>query len=638
MCGFTGVLSQIDWSNQAEQLLDAMGAAIGHRGPNDKGAWFDKDAGIGFAHTRLAVVDLSPAGHQPMHASSGRYVIAFNGEIYNHLQLRKELQGQNWRGHSDTETLLAGFDAWGIEATIERSVGMFAFAVWDKHRQQLILGRDRAGEKPLYYGWHGESFLFGSELKALKKHPNFNNTLNSDAIAAFLSRSYIPTPLSIYKHINKLIPGSLLYVSRAKPDPVIKQYWSALDKAMAGVRAPFMGDEEEAVDELERLAKDAIAQQMIADVPLGAFLSGGIDSSTVVALMQAQSSIPIRTFSIGFHEKKYNEAEYAKAVANHLGTEHNELYITQQDALAVIPKLPTLYDEPFADSSQIPTFLIANMAKQQVTVALTGDGADELFCGYNRYQMTNQYWGRMQKIPMPLRMGLSKMITKVNANTWDKAALALPFISKNIQLGAKLHKGAKVLTSTDVKQLYHRIIAQHQDPASLLAIDTINPEVFNDKAIDSMHDIERMMFCDFISYLPDDILVKVDRAAMGVSLETRVPFLDHRLVEFAWTLPLGKKLKNGQTKWPLRKLLNRHVPSHLIDRPKMGFGIPLQTWLQGPLKAWAGDLLDNNRLLQEGIFNPQQVNFMWKQCQENKGNFSAVLWNILMFQAWWEME
>lgn len=638
MCGFTGVLSRVDWASNAEQLLMAMGSSISHRGPNDKGVWFDKEAGIGFAHTRLSIVDLSPAGHQPMVSASGQYVIAFNGEIYNHLALRQELECQNWRGHSDTETLLAGFDAWGVENTLKRSVGMFAFALWDKKSHTLILGRDRAGEKPLYYGWHGNFFLFGSELKALKTHPAFKSELNGDAIAIYLSRSYIPAPLSIYKNIEKLMPGSLLHISLDKPEPVLKSYWLAVDKAMDAAATPFKGDTIELVDELERITRDAVTQQMIADVPLGAFLSGGIDSSTVVALMQTQSSIPVRTFSIGFHEKKYNEAPYAKEVATHLGTNHTELYIDNEDALAVIPKLSTLYDEPFADSSQIPTYLISHLAKQKVTVALTGDGGDELFCGYNRYQMASRLWGKIHKIPMPIRKSLSTVIEGVNMSTWDRMAAVIPFAPNIAAIGSKLHKGAKVLTSSDVNQLYSNFINQHQYPEALLRIESKQYNSYLDPKTSSLHDIERMMFSDFTTYLPDDILVKVDRAAMGVSLETRVPFLDHRVVEFAWSLPINKKFHEGKTKWPLRQLLYRHVPEKLIERPKMGFGIPLGEWLRGPLKMWAQELLDENRLVREGIFNPDPVRAMWTQHLQGRGNFAYVLWNILMFQAWLEIQ
>ncbi|EHL29266.1 asparagine synthase (glutamine-hydrolyzing) [Legionella drancourtii] len=642
MCGFSGVLSRVDWSSMAEQLLSAMSQSIAHRGPDDHGIWFDPQAGIGLAHTRLAIVDLSPAGHQPMLSTNGRYVIAFNGEIYNHLTLREQLNSSDtWRGHSDTETLLAGFSVWGIEQTIARSVGMFAFAVWDKQLQILTLGRDRAGEKPLYYGWQDEVFLFGSELKALKVHPGFKKELNHDALALFLRHNYIPAPHSIYKDIHKLAPGTLLRLSLKNPQPTITNYWSAAQKAVAGSAASFKGDAVELVDELERLAKAAIAQQMIADVPLGAFLSGGIDSSTVVALMQAQSSQPVRTFSIGFHEEKYNEAKYAKAVAEHLGTQHTELYISTAEALDVIPKLSTLYDEPFSDSSQIPTFLVSELAKQGVTVALSGDAGDELFCGYNRYTMTAKLWGKINRIPLSVRKGTAMVMKQIAPAHWDKFASLLPVLKQYAQFGSKVHKGAYVLASASVNEAYRRLISHHDAPYSLLMMKGQEPGIFMDEhvaGLAQLDEVNRMMAMDFMSYLPDDILVKVDRAAMGVSLETRVPFLDHRLIEFAWTIPLAMKLRDGQSKWPLRQLLYRYVPQPLIERPKMGFAIPLHEWLRGPLQPWAEVLLNEQRLHQEGIFNPQAVRSMWVQHGQGKGNFSALLWNILMFQAWWEVQ
>lgn len=641
MCGFSGVLSRVDWSSTAEKLLSAMSHSIAHRGPDDHGIWFDLQAGIGLAHTRLAIVDLSPAGHQPMVSTNGRYVIAFNGEIYNHLQLRKQLNRDTWRGHSDTETLLAGFEAWGIELTIERSVGMFAFAVWDKQQQTLTLGRDRAGEKPLYYGWQDDVFLFGSELKALKVHPAFKKELNRDALALFLRHNYIPAPHSIYTNIHKLLPGTLLELSLKKPQPVVKSYWSAANKAVVGAGASFNGDEVELVDELERLAKESVAQQMIADVPLGAFLSGGVDSSTVVSLMQAQSSRPVRTFSIGFHEEKYNEAKYAKAVAEHLGTQHTELYITTQDALGVIPKLSTLYDEPFSDSSQIPTFLVAELAKQEVTVALSGDAGDELFCGYNRYTMTSKLWSKINRMPLAIRKSTAKLMRQISPVTWDKFASLVPVLKRYSQVGSKLHKGAYVLASASVNEAYRRLISHHDAPYSLLVTGGTEPSTFmeqNFAELAELGDVHRMMAMDFVSYLPDDILVKVDRAAMGVSLETRVPFLDHRLIEFAWTIPLTMKLREGQSKWPLRQLLYRYVPRDLIERPKMGFAIPLAEWLRGPLQQWAETLLSEPRLEKEGIFDTQEIRRMWNQHLLGRGNFSALLWNVLMFQSWWEMQ
>lgn len=648
MCGFAGFFSTSNFPRQAEVLLKSMGQAIVHRGPDDSGEWFDADAQIGFAHRRLSIVDLSSAGHQPMKSSSGRYVIAFNGEIYNHLSLREELSATgdlpHWCGHSDTETLLAGFDAWGIHSTIERSMGMFAFAVWDKHERTLTLGRDRIGEKPLYYGWQGDVFLFGSELKPLKLHPAFKGEINRGAISLLMRHNYIPAPYSIYQGINKLVPGCMLRISCAKPEPEIYPYWSATGSARAGINTPFVGSPEEAVDELERIAKDAVAQQMVADVPLGAFLSGGIDSSTIVALMQIQSSRPVKTFTIGFNEKGYNEAKHAKVVAEHLETDHTELYVRPEEAMGVVTHLPRLYDEPFSDSSQIPTFLVSQMTKQHVTVSLSGDGGDELFSGYGRYAQAASYWRKMAHLPLPLRRVAEKSITAFSPQVWNNLTRMLnPRSLKNdrpANWGDKIHKGAALLSSRSLDDLYLGLMSHHRDPSSLV-IDGHEPASLlsdNKPNLTGLNGVQRMMALDIVTYLPDDILVKVDRAAMGVSLETRVPFLDHRIVEFAWTLPQSLKVHDGQGKWPLRQVLYRHVPRELIDRPKMGFGIPLHKWLRGPIKDWAEVLLDESRLRQEGIFHPQPIRRLWEEHQSGRRNWASILWNVLMFQAWLEAQ
>ena len=646
MCGLVGFLGGVAGVDGDEALLRRMSDTLIHRGPDDGGTWFDSEQRIGFGHRRLAIVDLSPAGHQPMVSGGERYVTAFNGEIYNHLDIRRELeergQAPTWRGHSDTETLLAGIEAWGVEAALKKSIGMFAIALWDKQTHMLTLARDRMGEKPLYYGWQGSGnervFLFGSELNALKAHPAFAAHIDRGALCLLLRHNYIPAPYSIYQGIAKLEPGCLLSLSLEQPEPKIWKYWDAIEAARAGVAQPFAGTADQAVDALEVLAKDAIRRQMMSDVPLGAFLSGGIDSSTVVALMQAQSSRPVKTFTIGFSEEGYNEAVHAKAVARHLGTEHTELYVTPQQAMEVIPRLPSLYCEPFADSSQIPTFLVSQLAKQHVTVSLSGDAGDELFCGYNRYQITEKSWRKLALVPAPLRALAAKGITALSPTAWDNLAGIIPGAGRYAALGDKLHKGAGVLASATVDELYLGMVSHQRNPVDWVIggeepsthLTGLRPE------LGGLNVVERMMALDAISYLPDDILVKVDRAGMAVSLESRVPFLDHRVVEFAWSLPLSYKLREGQTKWPLRQVLYRHVPRALIDRPKMGFGVPLHDWLRGPLREWAEELLDEARLAREGYFHPAPIRKIWAEHLSGKRNWMAQLWNVLMFQAWLE--
>jgi asparagine synthase (glutamine-hydrolysing) len=648
MCGLAGVLGShaMHDPSSAVVLLEHMAKAIIHRGPDDAGYWYDINEQIGLAHRRLSIVDLSPAGHQPMVSAIGRFVIAFNGEIYNHLALRKELeklgQAPAWRGHSDTETLLAGFDAWGIEGTLKKSIGMFALALWDCSKRTLTLARDRIGEKPLYYGWQGSGgdrvFLFGSELKALKAHPAFAASVDRGALCLLLRHNYVPTPYSIYEGIAKLEPGCLLSVSLEQPEPKIRKYWDMAEVARTGVVTPFTGTADEAVDALELLVKDAVRQQMMADVPLGAFLSGGVDSSAVVALMQAQSARPVKTFTIGFNEQGYNEAVHAKAVAKYLGTDHNELYVTPGQAMDVVYRLPQLYCEPFADSSQIPTFLVSQLARQHVTVSLSGDAGDELFCGYNRYQMTNKLWQKVALVPKPLRSVLSKSITAISTSTWDGFSHYIPGTRRFSSLGDKLHKGAKLLASGAVDELYMSLVSHLPSPSDWVIggkepdtnLTGLRPN------LDSLGAVQNMMALDMVSYLPDDILVKVDRAGMGVSLEGRVPFLDHRIVEFAWSLPLKYKLRDGQTKWPLRQLLYRHVPRILIDRPKMGFGVPLRDWLRGPLREWAETLLGDARLQREGYFHSAPIRQKWAEHLAGEHDWAPQLWNVLMFQAWLE--
>jgi asparagine synthase (glutamine-hydrolysing) len=634
LCGLAGFLCRETFDPiDARHRLVEVGELIAHRGPDDSGVWLDADAGIGLVHRRLSILDLSSAGHQPMLSPSGRFVIAFNGEIYNHLELRAELekakQATAWRGHSDTETLLAGIDAWGLADTLTRAVGMFAIALWDKRTRTLTLARDRIGEKPLYYGWQGDTFLFGSELKALRAHPTFRGEIDRDALSLFLRHNYIPTPHTIYQGLHKLPPGTLLTLPSAAHSVVLTPvaYWSLRDAIERGQAQPFQGTDQDAIAALDDLLRDAVRRQQLADVPLGAFLSGGVDSSTIVALMQAQASRPVKTFTIGFHEHNYNEAPYAQAVARHLGTDHTELYVTPQQAMAVIPRLPSIYDEPFADSSQIPIFLVSQLTRQQVTVSLSGDAGDELFGGYNRYFRTQTWWKWIHALPASLRRLGAAALMFIGPTTWDRLAPGL---------GNRIQKLAGVLGVKDSADLYRHFITHWPSPEDVVINGREPPTPITQPHITLENIVAQMMTLDTLSYLPDDILVKVDRAAMAVSLETRVPMLDHRVVEFAWQLPLSMKIRDGQGKWILRQVLDRYVPRTLIERPKMGFGVPLDCWLRGPLRDWAEDLLDENRLRQEGFFNPEPIRVKWAEHLAGTRNWQYHLWDVLMFQAWRE--
>jgi len=657
MCGLTGFWQPRSFSaNVAQAVAVKMAEHIGHRGPDDMGVWVDAAASIALAHRRLSILDLSPAGHQPMVSLSGRYVIAFNGEIYNHLELRREL-GQispsppfskgvilEWRGHSDTETLLAGFETWGIEATLRKTVGMFAIALWDREERVLTLARDRMGEKPLYYGFHHDTFLFGSELKALKQHPDFLGEIDRDVLCLYLRHGYIPAPYSIYKGIKKLLPGTYLQLPFSQDINALRavmpnSYWSLVEVAVQGMAAPFVGSDADAIAALDGQLRESIGMQMMADVPLGAFLSGGVDSSTVVALMQAQSVRPVKTFSIGFDEASYNEAEYAKAVAQHLGTDHTELYVSSVEAMTVIPMLGRIYDEPFADSSQIPTFLVSQMAKEHVAVSLSGDAGDELFCGYNHYALADT-WQRIENIPFGVRKLVGGAINSVSCATLDHIFLQL---GKLVQLpesmSGRLKNFATRLVNVDgVNALYHNLSSQIDCPDKIV-IGAKEPSTWlTDMGLNTQFPDARlqMMLIDCMMYLPDDILVKVDRAAMANSLETRVPLLDHRVVEMAWHLPMSMKIRDGKTKWILRQVLYQYVPQHLIERPKAGFAIPLGNWLRGPLRAWVETLLDENRLKQEGYFDACIIHEKWRAHLKGDDCNKLFLWNILMFQVWLE--
>jgi len=649
MCGFAGFLqsSALVAAHAMPTLAERMSGMLRHRGPDDGGSWADPEAGVALGHRRLSIIDLSVEGHQPMASASGRYVIAFNGEIYNFGQLREELgrEALAWRGHSDTEVMLAAFERWGVEAALRQLNGMFAFALWDRSERTLYLARDRMGEKPLYYGWLGKTFLFGSELKALRVHPAWQGEIDRSALSAYMRLNCVPGPHSIYKGISKLAPAHFLKVRLTsgegeRPQP----YWSLRETAEAGWAAPSRLDEHEAIDELDRLLRDAVGMRMVADVPLGVFLSGGVDSSTVVALMQAQSSMPVKSFSIGFDEEDYNEARHAAAVARHLGTDHTELYVTPREALAVIPQLPTIYDEPFADSSQIPTILVSRLARRHVTVALSGDGGDELFCGYVRYFWSRRLWSRMRFLPHPVRAFAGSALTSVAPDTWNallgRAARLIPSVALREVNGNRIHKLAEIMAVPTPDVLYQGLTSHWSDPervvlgapeARSIATDPAQWSALNDFTA-------RMMYMDAATYLPDDILVKVDRASMSVGLESRVPLLDHRVVEFAWRVPLSMKLRDNHGKWLLRQVLYRYVPRALIERPKMGFGVPIDSWLRGPLREWAETLLSERRLRDEGYFDPLPIRQKWMEHQSGSRNWQYLLWDVLMFQAWLENE
>lgn len=644
MCGIAGILSP--GARDLRSIAGDMVRRISYRGPDDAGVWCDEAAGLALSHARLSILDLSEAGHQPMVSGSGRYVITYNGEIYNFVELRADLEqwGYGFRGHSDTEVLLAAIEQWGVEATLGRLNGMFAFAVWDRQERTLALVRDRLGEKPLYYGWAGNALIFASELKAFSGCPWFSREIDRDSLSLFLRHNCIPAPYSIYRDIVKLAPASYAVFrlehlsSRQFPRPVT--YWSS--RQCVTTESAFTGSETEAITRLDELLRHAIRLRMAADVPLGAFLSGGIDSSAVVALMQAQHSRPVRTFSIGFHEAEYNEAGFAKDVARHLGTDHTELYVTAADALAVIPRLPALFDEPFADSSQVPTFLLAQLARQHVTVALSGDGGDELFGGYNRY-----FWGRALHrrigwIPPLLRPLMARIIRSLSPAAWDRCFRASARIFPPVKAPVdKLYKLADMLDEGDLDDLYYGFVSHWKDPGAVVIGAKEPPTLLTDRsAWPMLKDFTmRMMYLDAVTYLPDDLLVKVDRASMAVGLETRIPLLDHRLVEFAWGLPLSLKIRRSdEGKWILRQVLKRYVPDHFFNRPKMGFGVPLDAWLRGPLREWAESLLNEARLRREGYFHPEPIGRKWAEHIAGQANWHYHLWNVLMFQAWLEAE
>lgn len=643
MCGIAGFWTPEHGGADGLFTLRGMTDAIAHRGPDADGHWCDEAAGIFLGHRRLSIIDLSPAGSQPMVSAGGRFIISFNGEIYNFQELRSELDdhGVQFRGHSDTEVLLAAVERWGVAAALEKCAGMFAFALWDRRDRSLVLGRDRIGEKPLYYGWSGHSLLFGSELKALRKHPEWRGTVDRDAVAVYLRHNYIPAPHSIYAGVRKVVPGTFVTIG-ADRQAREQRYWSMAEAAERGTSDPLVVSEDEAADELERILRRTIRQQMVSDVPIGAFLSGGVDSSLVVALMQAESDRPVKTFTIKFDEAEYDESTHARAVANHLRTGHTELTVTAADALAVIPSLPDIYDEPFSDSSQVPTFLVSRLARQHVTVSLSGDGGDEFFGGYPRYAQTIRLWNKLRWSPHAVRQLCARALRAVPARQWNR--LLNPGSgatwAQTRATGDRVHKLAAMLAHRSLETIYRQILTHWSEPQNV-ALNSSEASTILTRALEwprLRQPLHRLMYQDSVSYLPDDIFAKVDRAAMAVGLETRAPLVDHRVVEFAWRIPAAFNSDNGREKLLLKRVLDRYVPRALIERPKMGFGVPLDKWLRGPLRDWAEALIGAERLKREGYFDASAVRQKWSEHQQGHRRWQYPLWDVLMFQAWLERQ
>lgn len=636
MCGLAGYWGRDPYGGE---VASAMARRIEHRGPDAHGVWADATGGPVLSHCRLSIIDPSPAGQQPMVSPCGRYVLSYNGEIYNHLEVREELEvaggAFNWRGYSDTETLLAALRYWSVPEALSRLNGMFAFALWDASERTLFLARDRMGEKPLYYGRSGDAFLFGSELKALKAHPEWQGEVDREALSLYMRYKYVPSPWSIYKGIYKIPPAHYLQIrdcGRFVGDP--KCYWSLSSVVSSGLRDAG-GDAETMIDELEGLLGESVSRRMVSDVPLGAFLSGGIDSSTVVALMQARSEQPVKTFSVGFHEEGFDEARHARAVAEHLGTDHTELYVSAEEAMEVIPKLPVIYDEPFAGSSQIPTYLISKLARKYVTVSVSGDGGDELFAGYNRHIIGPKLWGKTQSVPRSLRSALSACLRGLSSGGGGLPERILG-ISGIPHPGLKLDKLASAVSANDGASFYRDLISLWKQPEQLV-IGGVEPGTLLDDPMSwpSMPGLrEQMLYWDMMTYLPDEILAKLDRATMAVSLEGRIPMLDHKLVEFSWRVPSELKQRDGKGKWLLRQVLYRHLPRKLMDRPKMGFSVPIQSWLRGPLRGWAESLLEEGKLRSDGFFDATLVRQVWESFLLGQNRKHHELWAVLMFQAW----
>jgi asparagine synthase (glutamine-hydrolysing) len=649
MCGITGFLWRSGGAaaQDPEAIVGRMAEAIAHRGPDSSGTWVDREAGVALGHRRLAILDLSEAGHQPMVSPSGRYVLSYNGEVYDHADLRGSLEAEDrapaWRGTSDTETLVAAFDAWGVRKTLSRATGMWAFALWDRQARQLTLARDRLGEKPLYYGWQGAgrdaAFVFASELRALRRHPAVTGAIAQEEIVHFLRHGYVREGQSILRGVQQVRPGEVVTLAEDAREPECARYWDGAEIAARAKEAPFADDEIAAVDRLEELLASAVARQAVADVPLGAFLSGGIDSTTVVALMQRRAQRPVHTFSIGFQEARYDEAMHARAIAAHLGTEHTELYVGSDELLGLVPRLPEIWDEPFGDSSQIPSFLVAQLARAHVTVALSGDGGDELFGGYDRYGQGAALLSRMARIPVSVRRRAAAGLCAVPVGALDRMLAPLRRVPQGKEPnGQWAHRIAGYVGSAGVDELHRRLVSK-TPAAEQLAAETDEPPYELRGAAPrrgQLTDAERMMQLDMVTYLPGDILTKVDRSSMAVSLECRAPLLDHRIAEFAWSLPLAMKRSPGGSKWVLRRLLHRLVPERLVERPKMGFEVPIGLWLRGPLRDWAEALLARERLARAGCLDPDAVRAMWEQHMSGRFNHGAGLWHVLMLEAWRE--
>lgn len=643
MCGIAGYYSPGPYpEDRAHNILRAMTDAIAHRGPDDQGQWYDPSAGVGLAMRRLSIIDLSPAGHQPMRSACGRYMLVFNGEIYNHKSIRAQLESEGhappWRGRSDTEVLLAAISALGLKKALQLANGMFAIALWDSKENVLELAVDRFGEKPLFCGWTNGQFLFGSELKALRAHPAWRGDIDRNSLSLLLRYVYIPAPYCIYRDIQKVEPGQIIRLRGGNQRCEADSYWSTSEMVERSQQSPINASDEEAVDVFEALLSDAVGMRMEADVPLGAFLSGGFDSTAIVAMMQRQSSQPVRTFTIGFHDHDYDEAPFAKEVAKRLQTQHTELYVTPKEAIDIIPRLPAIYDEPFADSSQIPTFIVSRMARQHVTVALSGDAGDELFGGYQRYFISQRIIPRIARWPIGVRRLAADVIEKIGAHRWNSLYQCLTLGTGEMLVGDRALKLASLIREMTPLDGYRNLISSWDDPLTVLKHAQEYVLRFDDPIVEKINFVEQMMYLDLVTYLPGDILTKVDRASMAVSLEARVPFLDPRVAEFAWRLPLSKKVSTGTGKKIIRKLVYRYVPQEVMDRPKMGFGVPIEEWLRGPLRDWAEALLSPQRIRASGYFNPEVVTKIWERHLAGLHNEQSRLWPILMFESWLEAQ